>query len=385
MPMRISVVVSIAAVASSIVLSLSIAAADKPDAATNPTSKTAPPTSSSSSPATAPAQIAKLILQLQDSDPKARIAAAQELAKLRAIEALGPLIHLAARDNDPAVRDAAAEAVTWLGPEPESRINLIVRKRLMERLPKLDIQDKEGHDVLISFGETAALSLRGHWGQVDPRTKVTIHATNITMAEAYCRLFSQIDDSVGFILGTDSPIYFSLIPVLTSEVLGYRAQEAYRHELNQWAAKHQDGAETLRKLQTHFPKEEATAKDALNSLAQAAEVEIQVDWDALKEQGITDDQKIHLGSPYEKGSLPYDEPVEKAIWWVLHGLERDSDKLSPSPIEYIVDGTVIRVSTHDKIQAYIKAHPATATAPTSSPKPETRRPEPKTRFPNPAR
>jgi hypothetical protein len=257
-------------------------------------------------------------------------------------------------------------------------------------LPKLDVQDEEAGAVLESFTHLAGvsaviqsqiLSMDG----VDMHTKVTIHAKNTTIAEAYCRLFSEMGDTVGFTVYGDAPIGISSIPYLTAWVLKQRAQQAYRQELNQWAAKRQDGAETLRKLQAHFPKEETTAKDALNSLAQAAEVEMQVDWDALKEQGITDDQKIHLGSPYEKGSLPYDEPVEKAIWWVLHGLERDNDNLSPSPIEYIVDGTVVRVSTHDKIQAYIKAHPPTATAPTSNPKPETPRPKPHARFPNPGR
>jgi hypothetical protein len=133
----------------------------------------------------------------------------------------------------------------------------------------------------------------------------------------------------------------------------------------------------VRKLQAHLDpkksKKETTAKDALNYLAQAAKAEMQVDRGALKEQGITDEQTIRLGDPYEKGSLPYAEPIEKAIWWVLQAMERDSDNLSPSPIEYIVDGMVVRVSTHDRIQAYIKARPSTAAPRESSSLPDHRR------------
>jgi hypothetical protein len=333
---------------------------------------------------------AALILRLQDKDATVRIGTARSLAKLRAVEALGPLIHLAARDNEPSVRDAAAEAVTWLGEDPESGAEVAVREKLLQRLRWLDMDKAEAANVIEFLRDVVGTNINVDWRYFQDRgightTEVTLHGEGRTVAELACRFVTGLDEGAGFIISSGA-MTFSSIPRLETHVRDFRARGAYRESLKQWAMKEPAGKETFKRLQvdmvpgTRF-EFEASVEDAIKTLGDGAGVEVRVDWDALRARGVTRETAVdalYVGS------------VEQRLWDLVQSLGQADPGLntagggsgaatkprlvitrcSPnvgvfettrkSAIEYVVVGRVVQVTTHERVQQIMRSasHPA---------------------------
>jgi len=127
---------------------------------------------------------------LDDPSADVRLAAINILEKRRARPALRRVMESAARDGDAKVRDHAAEAATWLAVETETKLTAAFRKALLERQEKVHIVGMPFEDAIgqltrqCNIGHSATGMALTRYGS----RRITVIASDLTNAEAWCRL-----------------------------------------------------------------------------------------------------------------------------------------------------------------------------------------------------
>ena len=289
---------------------------------------------------------------LKDDSPRVRAAAAKALGDLRDIRALWPLTLAAATDTDAKVRDAAAEAVTWLGPDPDSEVHRMSRKVLLERMPQFDFEDQPFGDMAMALCSYAHTSLRGGGSDGDfTRKKVTVHARNATIAELWCRGLVGTGSRVSFVI--HEPIQIGSVSRLTELVQKGKWLIAWTARRRAHAARTVEGQEVLRKLATSVREavdEPVALSDMLTYAADLSGAKIEVDWPALKAIGIGQDASVLTGG-------------HKTLWRLLEGIadEASSSSYGKGYVDFYVEGSKVIVTTRSAVEARVGKVPTTAT------------------------
>ena len=353
------------AVAVTVLFSGSLRAGGRPAPATRPRPARAATEPAASTQPADPLALGRLLVGLYDPNATVRRSAAVALGRLDDPEALWPLIQTGAGDPDAKVRQAAVEAVTWLGPDPDSERTRSVREKLLSRtVRRLTFRDIDFKDAIQFFREYSDTSIHVNWRPLqplgaDPDLKINLEMRDATLGEVLCRTLTATGRPVGFlIVHHGNPLYISSIADVTEGVRAMRRYRARIASLRRWGERTAEGRRTLGKLQTSIkaPQFKDTRLDeVIRYLHDLTGVEFVVDWPALKEAGIEPATPIALvwdSRGRKKGEAPvlptggsfYRTPsVERGLWGILaRASERSADDEIP---QYVVDGKIVFIST----------------------------------------
>ncbi|HUT60770.1 MAG TPA: HEAT repeat domain-containing protein [Phycisphaerae bacterium] len=306
------------------------------------------------------AAVPALIQAMNDRDARVRAASAQVLGYVRDIRALWPLTLAAATDESPGVRHAAASAVTWLGPEPNSAMHSAFRRCLLEQTLSIRYEGVPLKDAIQDLSERGGTNVHTNLGALEligigPEDTIIAEANDVTLAEAWCRVLVATGKPVTFQI--EPPIYVSSVEALTRLVEERRQRKARRAKLRRLAQRTESGREVWQRLQT--PVREARFdgmefSSVLQFLAQAGKVEIQADWPALDSVGIKRSLRVTYvqvaapGAGLVKGVHRGPVALETLLWLVL------ADVGGGTELEFIVEDGGVFISTRKVIDERLK-------------------------------
>ena len=286
-----------------------------------------------------------LLAATSDRNPRVRAAAANALGRLGDLQALWPLVQLAARDQDPKVQEAAILGITHLGPETDGQAIRDVRKKLREKLGRLDLQHTPLQEALAYLGERAALSMTVHWSDlafagVSRDQRLTLRARDAAAGVVACRLLVACKPTkpVGF-LWCDR-WEFGTVEVLAQK----KAAKLRRLARRRYSQAGQANQETWRKLCQPIPKlrgERVALATAISHIRRAAGVAIEVDWKALQKVGVEVDTRL---GGYRDNS--------RAGW----ALETILLQAGLGEIDYLVHNGAVLVSSAQALDERMKAN-----------------------------
>lgn len=330
----------------------------RPDQTTRPAQTSAPSTVQPAA-LPIPRTVAALVPHLKDADVEVRRAAAFALGRLGEPESIWPLIRAGADDPDPNVRLAAAEAVTWLGTDPDSPICRNTRERLLTwKTDALFLREVEWSDLFLLVAHSGTTSWRVNWRTLmvagaDRSRKITAEWPALTVAEALCRLCAASGGEMCFFLLRTGPLYFTSAGDFCGLVRFSRRTRARQAALRQWGRGTEAGRRThdALKANVRFSNfDEAKLADVIQYLRETTGVEFVVDWPALKETGVEKSTWIRneyfpRGAMRLRPSLP---PGEKGLWVLLAAAEGESN--SPRHLDLVVDGSTVFLSTREGVE-----------------------------------
>ena len=281
-----------------------------------------------------------LLAATKDDNPRVRAAAADALGRLDDLEALWPLVQLAARDKDRKVQEAAVGAILRLGPEPDGEVVRRVRKALLDRLPQADLRRKPLQEALPYLGERAGLSMQVHWNDlafagVSPMLRVSVTGRGVPIGVLACKLLVAAKPSkpVGF-LWCDR-WNFGTVEGLAKK----KAAKLRRLRRREYSQSGQANREIWRKLCESIPTlrgERVALATAVSHISRSAGVRIQVDWKALQAVGVEVDTRVN---GYRDDS--------RAGW----ALETILLRAGLGEIDYLIDNGTLIVSTVKALDA----------------------------------
>ncbi|HUT59089.1 MAG TPA: HEAT repeat domain-containing protein [Phycisphaerae bacterium] len=297
------------------------------------------------------ADVEELVARLGHSRWRVRAAAAQSLGDARDIRALWPLTLAAATDPHPRVRRAAAEALTWVGLDPDSDMVRACRKRLMMGLASVQFDNVSLEEAFGTLARAGGMSLHVDWGSLEligvlpDETKITVDARDLTLAEAWCRVLVATGTKAAFIIDTDYPVHVASVESLTDHVKGAHSLRRRRAELRRLAEGTVEGRAVLGKLQRRLPEARiwnVECSRVLDWIGRSADLQITTDWGALNSVGIDESTarwNLHLKAV----------SVEKLLWVVLDDLG------GATPLEFIVKDGGVFISTRAEIDKWLAA------------------------------
>jgi hypothetical protein len=312
-----------------------------------------------------PRAVPPLLEALRDRDARVRRSAAAALGRLRQPDALGPLVRTGGGDRDAKARRAAAEAVTWLGPDPDGQRAREVRAQLLRGLPELRLEGVALQRAVGFLGHEAGVSIHVNWrglstARPQGEQRLTVHARDLTFAEAFCRVLAAADAPMGFIISPSGyPVEVAPVKELTDLVKAERRRRARAAELRQWALATDAGRETMQKLQVSVgvpALRDVQLADAVQYLREITGARFVVDWDALAEAGIQRSAvlSVDLATSGRKlegpGAAALAIPtVEAGLWRILPSAARTARRTEYPELEFVVDGQIVFISTRGQI------------------------------------
>jgi hypothetical protein len=285
-----------------------------------------------------------LLTATKDADPRVRAAAANALGRLGDLQALWPLVQLAARDRDRKVREAAVLAITYLGPETDGEQIRHVRKELRAKLARTDLRRTPLQEALAYLGERSALGMTVHWNGlafagVSRDQRLTLRARDAGVGVVACRLLVACKPTkpVGF-LWCDR-WEFGTVEALARK----KAAKLRRLARRRYSQAGKANQETWRKLCQPIPRlrgERVALATAISHIRRAAGVAIEVDWKALQKVGVEVDTRV---SGYRDNS--------RAGW----ALETILLQAGLGEIDYLVHNGAVLVSSAQALDERMKA------------------------------
>ncbi len=291
-------------------------------------------------------RVAELREALRSEGAEERLAAVEGLRELRDIRALRPLIETAAGDGDPNVRRAAAMAVTWLGPDPNSGMAKECRRRLGQVLD-VHLSSLNWSDVAGALGRRGMVSWHAHWGTADGGGEGpwAIDAHGITLAEAWCQLVADTHPRAGWLIrrGGDGsgPLWIAAMDVIEEYVQGERRRAARHADLRRWGMGAEAGRHVLAALQRPMQGTGPWNEELPTVLAifgQRAGVCVEPDAEALERANA-----LRLVPARQADALAH-LTAEEVLWTVLDHIEAPDE-----PIEFVVDGETVLVAPRSVI------------------------------------
>ena len=306
---------------------------------------------------------AAIIEALRDPQPSVAAEAATALGESGDMRALRP-IFATMKTPDPNARRAAVRAVRWLGGAQESEEDRAVRRRIeKKRLGKFQVRDVELCEVLQHLRDTGGLNLHVRWKplaarQIGPSTLVTASPAVAEPDGVLAEILLAVEPAgeVGWMIHRGVVIVSTL-----ADLEACAAARTLCGEIP--CAGGPKDLEVRRQLGLRLPKAdcpEIALAALVQSLQAALKVDFRVNWEALKEFGVTQESKISV--------VLTDVPTEQVLRLVLHDLE------GTGKVDFgVKDGAVVITSAAELAPLRRPAAPPLITPPAPVPVPSPQR------------